>query len=107
MRTCSKSHSEEMRPPSSEPRAPVPGTQISESKSDTSPSPSRQCHVCAQVLSRARLCATPRTVAHQAPLSLGFSWQEHWSGSHVLLQTPRTRTSYRFLIRGGVLTLSF
>ena len=27
-----------------------------------------------------RLCATPETAAHQAPLSLGFSRQEHWSG---------------------------
>ena len=27
-----------------------------------------------------RLCATLWTVAHQAPLSLGFSRQEHWSG---------------------------
>ena len=24
--------------------------------------------------------ATPWTVAHQAPLSMEFSWQEHWSG---------------------------
>ena len=30
--------------------------------------------------SRIRLCATPQTTAHQAPLSLGFSRQEHWSG---------------------------
>ena len=30
--------------------------------------------------SRVRLCATPETAAHQAPLSLGFSRQEHWSG---------------------------
>ena len=30
--------------------------------------------------SRVRLCATPQTVAHQAPLSLGFCRQEHWSG---------------------------
>ena len=30
--------------------------------------------------SRVRLCATPQTVAHQAPLSLGCSRQEHWSG---------------------------
>ena len=30
--------------------------------------------------SRVRLCATPWTAAHQAPLSLGFSRQEHWSG---------------------------
>ena len=27
-----------------------------------------------------RLCATPQTAAHQAPPSLGFSRQEHWSG---------------------------
>ena len=26
-----------------------------------------------------RLCATPSMAAHQAPLSLGFSRQEHWS----------------------------
>ena len=30
--------------------------------------------------SHVRLCATPQTAAHQAPLSLGFSRQEHWSG---------------------------
>ena len=30
--------------------------------------------------SRVRLCATPQTAAHRAPLSLGFSRQEHWSG---------------------------
>ena len=30
--------------------------------------------------SRVRLCATPEMTAHQAPLSLGFSRQEHWSG---------------------------
>ena len=30
--------------------------------------------------SRVRLRATPETAAHQAPLSLGFSRQEHWSG---------------------------
>ena len=27
-----------------------------------------------------RLCSTPQTAAHQAPLSLGFPRQEHWSG---------------------------
>ena len=31
-------------------------------------------------LSRIRLFATPWTVAHQAPLSMGFSRQEYWSG---------------------------
>ena len=30
--------------------------------------------------SRVQLCATPLTEAHQAPPSLGFSRQEHWSG---------------------------
>ena len=30
--------------------------------------------------SRVRLCATLKTAAHQAPLSLGFSRQEYWSG---------------------------
>ena len=30
--------------------------------------------------SRVRLCATPKTEAHQALPSLGFSRQEHWSG---------------------------
>ena len=31
-------------------------------------------------LSRVQLFVTPWTVAHQAPLSMGFSRQEHWSG---------------------------
>ena len=29
---------------------------------------------------RVQLCVTPQTAAHQAPPSLGFSKQEHWSG---------------------------
>ena len=32
------------------------------------------------LFSHVRLCVTPETAAHQAPLSLGFSRQEHWSG---------------------------
>ena len=36
--------------------------------------------------SRVPLCATPETAAHQAPPSLGFSRQEHWSG--VPLPSP-------------------
>ena len=31
-------------------------------------------------LSRVRLLVTPRTVAYQAPPSMGFSRQKHWSG---------------------------
>ena len=43
----------------------------------------RCCHrwfAVVQLLSRVRLCATPWTVAHQAPLSIGLPRQEHWSG---------------------------
>ena len=32
------------------------------------------------------LFATLWTVAHQSPLSMGFSKQEHWTGCHFLLQ---------------------
>ena len=33
-----------------------------------------------EVLSRVWLLATPWTAAYQAPLSMGFSRQEYWSG---------------------------
>ena len=36
--------------------------------------------VHAQSLSHVRLFATPWTVAHQAPLSVGFPKQEYWNG---------------------------
>ena len=36
--------------------------------------------VCAQSLSPVWLFATPWTVAHQAPLPMGFSREEYWSG---------------------------
>ena len=38
------------------------------------------CVCVCELLSRVRLFATPWTVAHQAPLSVGFSRQEYWSG---------------------------
>ena len=38
--------------------------------------------------SRVQLCAAPQTAAYQAPPSLGFSRQEHWSG--VSLPSPMT-----------------
>ena len=37
-------------------------------------------------LSRVRLLATPWTAAYQAPLSMGFSRQEYWSG--LLFPSP-------------------
>ena len=36
--------------------------------------------VVVYLLSRFRLFATSWTVAHEAPLSMGFSRKEHWSG---------------------------
>ena len=37
-------------------------------------------HACIQSLSHVQLFATPWTVAHQNPMSMGFSRQEFWSG---------------------------
>ena len=42
-----------------------------------------------KLLSRVRLLATPWTEAYQAPLSMGFSRQEYWSG--VPLPSPDIR----------------
>ena len=36
--------------------------------------------MCVCMLSHVQLFATPWTVAHQAPLFMGFSRQEYWSG---------------------------
>ena len=44
------------------------------------PQVSARAAAAAKALSRVRLCATPETAAHEAPPSLGFSRQEHWSG---------------------------
>ena len=38
------------------------------------------CYAMLSHFSRVRLCVTPEMAAHQAPPSLGFSRQEHWSG---------------------------
>ena len=37
-------------------------------------------NVNVKLLSHVRLFVTPWTVAYQAPLSMGFSRQEYWSG---------------------------
>ena len=37
-------------------------------------------YAAAKLLSSVRLCVTPEMAAHQAPPSLGFFRQEHWSG---------------------------
>ena len=41
-------------------------------------------HAC--MLSHVQLFVIPQTVAHQAPLSVGFSRQEYWNGLPFLLQ---------------------
>ena len=42
--------------------------------------------------SRVLLCATPETAAHQAPPSLGFFRQDHWSGLPFLLQCVKVKS---------------
>ena len=42
-------------------------------------------------VSRVRLCETPWTAAHQAPLSMGVSRKEYWSGSPVPSPTDVTQ----------------
>ena len=44
-------------------------------------------------LSRVRLFATPWTAAYQAPLSMGFSRQEYWSG--VPLPSPKHHSLFK------------
>ena len=38
------------------------------------------------LFSHVQLCGTPKTVAHQAPLSMGFSSKNTGVGCHALLQ---------------------
>ena len=48
-------------------------------------------------LSRVQLFATPWTVAHQAPPSMGFSRQEYWSG----VPWPSPGALARYMEKGG------
>ena len=52
--------------------------------------------------SRVRLCATPEMTAHQAPQSLGFSRQEHWSG----LPFPSPMTNLNSILKSRDIILS-
>ena len=47
-----------------------------------------------KLLNRVRLLATPWTVAYQAPPSMGFSWQEYWSGVPLLSPRGEHQTPY-------------
>ena len=55
-------------------------------------------------LSRVRLVATPWTAAYQAPLSMGFSRQEYWSG--VLLPSPQGHLDFFLLSSRCFIVLS-
>ena len=46
-----------------------------------------------KLLSHVQLLATPWTAAHQTPLPMGFSRQEHWSG--VPLPSSKRKGSFR------------
>ena len=47
-------------------------------------------------LSRVRLFVTPWTAAYQAPLPMGFSRQEYWSGSVTISSTYFLNYSYKW-----------
>ena len=49
-------------------------------------------------LSLVRFLSTPWTGAYQAPLSMGFSRQEYWSGFPLPSPTPYSRAVSRILI---------
>ena len=62
------------------------GSLETEVQSEESCSSARKRCVCAQLLNCIRLFATPWTVVHQAPLSMGFPRQEYRSG--LLFPSP-------------------
>ena len=54
--------------------------------------------------SRVRLCVTPQKATHQAPPSLGFSRQEHWSG--LPFPSPVHKVKSQWEVAQSCLTLS-
>ena len=57
----------------------------------------RKWKVKGKLLSRVQLFATPWTAAHQAPLSMGFSRQEYWSG----VPLPSLEQNVEWLLNDG------
>jgi len=56
--------------------------------------------------SRVWLCVTPYTAAHQAPPSLGFSRQEHWSGLPLpspMHESEKWRSSHSVVSDSGLM----
>ena len=60
--------------------------------------------VCAWLLSCVRLFATPWTIAHQAPLSMGVSRQEYWSGLPFLPPGDLPESPASLALAGGFFT---
>ena len=48
-------------------------------------------------LSHVQLLATPWTTAHQAPLSMGFSRQEYWSGVAIAHSTGTLQSASEYI----------
>ena len=65
----------------------------------------RQNIVAFQLISRVQLFATPWTLDCQAPLSMGFSWQEYWSG--LLFPSPGDLPDPGIKLRFPALTSRF
>ena len=61
--------------------------------------------------SHVQFCATPWTVAYQAPLPMGFSRQEHWSEmplpSPALVSAVQQRQSAIFIPESPLFCISF
>ena len=55
-------------------------------------------------LSRVQLLVTPWTAAYQAPLSMGFSRQEYWSGLPLPSPNLVTKTTKQFSEQCGIAT---
>ena len=58
-----------------------------------------------KLLSRNQLVATPWTAAYQAPPSMGFSRQEHWSGLPLPSPNILSRFVIAFLLRSKCLLI--
>ena len=69
-----------------------------------------QACVCGESLSHIQFFETPWTVAHQAPLSMGFPRQEYWSGLPIPspgdLSNPGTKPMFPVspVLAGGFFT---
>ena len=59
----------------------------------------KKCKV--KLLNYVQLFVTPWTITYQAPLTMGFSWQEYWSG--LPFPSPRDPPNPGIKLRSSVL----